>query len=273
MNGLNQGCNVDSNTPRTFQGPPRPAVCQRAPTSVPQTQTKRLATKRRHRPQRRKRRSDKRPCTSTIEESSSSADRVNSQRKRVRCYKEPSPPSSLKHIQIATSLHLHITTFHSHSSERATFQCSVTHSLRLKTDVKHDCGQLSLARVLLNTQGSGRSAGIRVSEAQKPGPATHARDWTVTEQPDATHRRINEAGDDFVTRAVQNLRISDCPAAAAALPAPPPPTVRNFRRPPRPKRQPREYLRCAQCGPDPAAHMASTDGGLTQHKCGATGLA
>ena len=31
------------------------------------------------------------------------------------------------------------------------------------------------------------------------------------------------------------------------------------------KQQPKEYLRCAQCGPDPAAHRASTDGGLMQH--------
>ena len=54
-------------------------------------------------------------------------------------------------------------------------------------------------------------------------------------------------------------------AAPAALPAPPPSTMRNSRRPPRPKQQPREYLRCAQCGPDPTAHKTSTDGGLKQH--------
>ena len=67
---------------------------------------------------------------------------------------------------------------------------------------------------------------------------------------------------DLVTRGVQNLHISDPPAAGAALPAPPPSTMRNSRRPPRPKQQPREYLRCAQCGPDPAVHTASTDQGL-----------
>ena len=62
-----------------------------------------------------------------------------------------------------------------------------------------------------------------------------------------------------------NLRISDSSAAPGALPASPPSTMRSSGRPPRPKQQPREYLRCAQCGPDPAAHMASTDGGLVQH--------
>ena len=132
---------------------------------------------------------------STIDDSPSSAERLNSQRRRARCYKEPTFPSSLVHIQTATSLHLHINTFRSHDSsshrtvhhKRVTFHCSVTHSLWLKTDVKHECGQLSLARALLNTQGRGRYTGIPVGEAQNPGPATHERDWTVAEQPDATH--------------------------------------------------------------------------------------
>ena len=107
-----------------------------------------------------------------------------------------------------------------------------------------------------------------MSEKQNPGPATHDRDWTVTEQPNATHRRIDEAGDsvpsgqDSMTRRVQNLRISHSPAASAALPAPPPATMRNPRRPPRRNQKPREYLRCAQCAPDPAAHTASTGGVL-----------
>ena len=92
--------------------------------------------------------------------------------------------------------YLHINTFRSHDSsshrtahhERATFHCSVTHSLRLKTDVKHEFGQLSLARVLLNTQGCGRHVGIRVGEAQNPGPVTHDRDWTVTEHSHSDQR-------------------------------------------------------------------------------------
>ena len=98
-------------------------------------------------------------------------------------------------------------------------------------DVKCESGLLSPAWVQLNAQDLGEYAGIRVGEAQNPGPATHERGWTVAEQIDATHRRINEAGDsvpsslDSVTRAVQNLRISDSPAAPAALPAPPPPTM------------------------------------------------
>ena len=41
--------------------------------------------------------------------------------------------------------------------------------------------------------------------------------------------------------------------------------MRNARRPQRPKQKPREYLRCAQCGPVAATHLASTDGGLMQH--------
>ena len=40
--------------------------------------------------------------------------------------------------------------------------------------------------------------------------------------------------------------------------------MRNSGRPPPPKQESREYLRCAQCA-DAAAHMASTDGGLMQH--------
>ena len=130
------------------------------------------------------------------------------------------PRQSRKRRQSARTVH----------HERATFHCSVTHSVWLKTDVvKHESGQLSLARVLLNTQARGGYGGIRVGEAQSSGPAacrTRQRDWTVTEQPNATHRRINEAGDsvpssqDSVTRAVQNLRISELPAAPAALPSP-----------------------------------------------------
>ena len=80
--------------------------------------------------------------------------------------------------------------------------------------------------------------------------------------------RVNEAGDsvpssqESVTRAIQNLRISDHPSGLHGLPAPPTPAVGNPRRQPRPKQQPREYLRCAQCGSDPAAHVASSDHGL-----------
>ena len=89
---------------------------------------------------------------------------------------------------------------------------------------------------LLNTR---KYAGTRVGEAQSPGPATRERDWTVTEQPDATHRRINEVGDsvrssqDSVTRAVQNLRISD--SLRHQRPSQPAPKMGNFRRQPQPK--------------------------------------
>ena len=38
-----------------------------------------------------------------------------------------------------------------------------------------------------------------------------------------------------------------------------------FRRPPKPKQMPREYIRCVQCGPIADAHSASTGGGLLVH--------
>ena len=44
-------------------------------------------------------------------------------------------------------------------------------------------------------------------------------------------------------RAVQNLRISDSPAASAALPTPPLPTMENSKRQPRPKQQARRCLK------------------------------
>ena len=96
----------------------------------------------------------------------------------------------------------------------------------------------------------------------------------VAEQPDATHRRISEAGDlvpssqDPATRTVQNLCISESPVASAALPAPPPPTMGSSRRPPRPKQQPREprnTFAVRSAGPVADAHRASTDGVLVQH--------
>ena len=127
------------------------------------------------------------------------------------------------------------------------------------------------APALLNTRKFGGYAGTRVGEAQNPGPATHERDGTAPEQPEATHRRINEAGDsvpssqDSVTIAVQNLCLLDSPASSAALPAPPPPTTGNSGRQPRPKqqpREPRENLRSAQCRAVADACMASTAGGL-----------
>ena len=101
----------------------------------------------------------------------------------------------------------------------------------------------------------------------KPGPATHERDWT-DEQPDPTHRRINEAGDSVSSN--QGLRDESSPksanfglpAATMALPTTPVPAVGNSKRHPRLKQQPREYLRCAQCGSDPAAHVASSDHGF-----------
>ena len=112
---------------------------------------------------------------------------------------------------------------------------------------------------------------VRRDSSRRSTELGHARDWTVTEHPtpvrDGSMKLATQfrAGQDSVTRAVRDLRISDSPAAPA-LPAPPSPTMRNARRPPWPKQVPREYLRCAQCGPVADAPSASSDGGLMQQK-------
>ena len=54
-------------------------------------------------------------------------------------------------------------------------------------------------------------------------------------------------------------RVSDSLAASVAQPAPPPPVMGNSRKKPRPKqqpKQPREYLRCGQCGAAAGAQRA-----------------
>ena len=130
----------------------------------------------------------KQACSNTIGETISSVEEAVTQRKRARFHNGSPCPI------IRTSLHLHITTFNSHDSsshrtmhhERGTVHWSVLHSLRFKTDDSRESGQ-PFSHV--------GYAGIRVGEAENPGPATHDRDWTVTEQPNATHRWINEAGD------------------------------------------------------------------------------
>ena len=121
----------------------------------PSSAGRKLDAKATRRPQRRKRRSDKRPCSSTIEELSSSVNRVRSQRKRARCYMEPAPPSSLIHIQTAIALHLHINTFRSLDS---TSHRTVHHERPLFT-------------VLSPTaSGSKRTASMKVASARRHGP-------------------------------------------------------------------------------------------------------
>ena len=245
------------------------------------TRARRSAPKKRRRTQRKRMRPVKQVCSDTIEKTISSTDEAVAQRKRARSHKG-SPPCPIIHTMIDTSLHLHIPTFHSHNSsshrtvhhERGTVSWSVLRSLQLLTDDNHEPGQPSSARALLNNLGHGGYAGIRVREAENPGPATHGRDWTVTEQPNATHKRINEAGDsapsgqDSATWGVENLRTWGSLAAPKVLPAPPPSTMRNSRRPPQPKQQHSEHLRCAQCGPDPAARNAPTEVQLIWQKHG-----
>ena len=237
---------------------------------------RRETPKKRRRARRNRVRPVKQACSDTTEETISSTDECAPQRKRVRV-NNGRPPRSTTHITFNTSFHLHITISHSNNvtSHRTilhkcgTVSWSVLNSLGLEantTSISNELIRSAPAPALLNTREYGGYAGIRVGEAQNPGPATHDRDWTVTEQPNAAHRRINEAGDsvpssqDSVTRGVRKLRISGSPAAPAALPAPPPSINRNSGRPRQSTKQPREYLRCEQCGPDPAAHMASTDG-------------
>ena len=116
-----------------------------------------------------------------------------------------------------------------------------------------DSCQPSPAFALLNILGHGGYAGVRLGEAQNPGPATNDRDQATAEQCTANLRRINEARDsvpgsqDSVTRGVQNLQTLDTPTSQTAPPAPPPPTMPGSRRPQaRPKQQLQEYLWCAQ---------------------------
>ena len=99
----------------------------------------------------------KRACSETIWETISSIDGAVARRKRARFYKGSSPC----HTHQDRHLPLHNTIFHSHDSsshgtvhhERGTVHCSVTHSLRLKTDNSHESGQPSPAPALQNNLG------------------------------------------------------------------------------------------------------------------------
>ena len=128
----------------------------------------------------------------------------------------------------------HFSTTRQHLSLHPATRMSSHESLR------HHSLWLKSSLAWSGNQRHGGYAGDRVGEAVNPRAATHERDW-ADEQPDPTHRRINEARDsvpssqDSVTRAVQNLRNSDSPATTMALPAPPVPEVGNTRRQPRPR--------------------------------------
>ena len=111
--------------------------------------------------------------------------------------------------------------------EHATVHWSGIHSLRLKTDDNHESGQ-PLVCACSTEQPGPRPLRWNSCRRGRKSRTRHARrDWTVTEQPNATHRRINEAGDsvsssqDSVTRGVQNLCISDssCSTSSSACPA------------------------------------------------------
>ena len=91
----------------------------------------------------------------------------------------PTPPSTSTSPQQLLS---------SHDAPRAWHRFLVrSPQLPAQTDDSHESGQPSSARALLNNLGTAGTLEFV--------PATHDRDWTVAEQPNATHRRIKEAGD------------------------------------------------------------------------------
>ena len=122
MSALNHCCNVDSNSSRAPQEPLRSAASRRAKRSVPK-------------PQRRKRRSIKWPCSSTIEESSSSANRV--ERGAARNPHHP-PPSPTFRLPLPNTFRSHDSTSHrTVHHERVTLHCSVTRSFRLRVEIEN----------------------------------------------------------------------------------------------------------------------------------------
>ena len=93
------------------------------------------------------------------------------------------------------------------------------------------------SNVLLEELSHGGYAGVRVGEAQNPGPALHK--IGSAEERSARRTRINEAGDavpgsqDSITRIVQNLQLADTPATKFIFTdtAPPPVTQPLSRQP------------------------------------------
>ena len=228
--------------PERHSGHPDPSPAdERAPTSVPQMRTKCSALNRRRRP-----RDESGDLTNVHAAAQSKSCHL-----RWGCNKEPTPPPFLMHIQAVTPLHLHINTFRSHDCsshhtvhhERATFRCSFTRSLRLKTEDKHKCGQISLAWVSLNIQGRGRYAGIRVGEAQNPGPATHQR----LDESNGAHKRINEAGDSVPNNQASMTRPSRTCISRTLLRHQQPCQPRHCQRGGMPEDRPNRNICCAQC--------------------------
>ena len=63
-----------------------------------------------------------------------------------------------------------------------------------------------------------------------------------------------------ITRGVQNLQLTDTPAAQPTRTATAPPPMPSSRRPTQQRsRHQRDYLRCAQCGSDPEACVGGSD--------------
>ena len=140
--------------------------------------------------QRRKRRSEKRFCSDTIEDTSSSASEADAWKKRARCYKVSSPPIPHTHPD-QHSLHLHITSTCSMYSrcshderyhERASVHCTFARTRRLIAGASHDPHCSSLGLPSLCDLAHGGYAGERLGEARNPGPATHNRDRPAADQ-------------------------------------------------------------------------------------------
>ena len=117
----------------------------------------------------------------------------------------------------------------------------------------------------------GGYVGVRLAEAQNPGPADHERD-SAQEETCPRRSRINESGDatpgsqESITRGVQNLQLADVPAAQPVHAVRAPPTMPNSRRPTQQRpRHERAYLRCAQCGADPHTFSGGSDNRLMIH--------
>ena len=115
----------------------------------------------------------------------------------------------------------------------------------------------------------GGYAGVRLGEAQNPGPAE--RD-SAQNEPCPRRTRINEAGDadpgsqDFFTGGTHNPQLANIPAAQPDHADRPSVMTPNPRRPTRqwPRHQ-RAFLRCAECGADPHAYVGGSDNGLMAH--------
>ena len=125
--------------------------------------------------------------------------------------------------------------------------------------------QLKAQDVTLEEPLHGGYAGVRLGEAQNPGPAAHERD--AADETCARQTRNNEAKKNAAPGSLdsmtQNLQLTDIPAGQPTHTAAAPPQLPDSWRPTQQRsRQQRDYFRCAQCGSDPEAYVGGSDSGL-----------